>query len=508
MLHDAILFLHAVIPCSAFSARLVDDANRRLPCWTQEACTFFAMYFNADFRASLKSRLPAFLDACTDRGLCSLLDTELDRLALVSVLAIAVGLAACGLFIHEQIHSGMVRVSVLGLLAGFCFGVWTGVISYAIQPSAAYLMGPFRLGPRVVISSLETSSAPQRWVVLSSTHHASRLFTTAIVAFHWATFLQYKPYVVLVGPLHTFDAQRLDALHHLTVALGGRFSVINFNSTSTKGVCMRTKRCLPWSSLAQTLRIFAAALPGIDDRDEIITADDDRLPLFRLPFHVAPRPGSSVLRISHYSPGYRNEGKCSSNITCTQGYHFDMCYVRGTRLAWKEAFYGLGLPDWGLMLQLMYKYHFGIAKTGRDRWFGDQALLTRHLIAWNDGRPDGRKLDTIYMRRGDVAPSPGWWSATHIYDPAHKQVRPSALKSIRSKQAFELHKLQFDANEFPFSKTNQACTLKILRAALDSLGASQNVIESKEWPPAPLAIFFSKFLETVNATTGYTSSSR
>jgi hypothetical protein len=302
---------------------------------------------------------------------------------------------------------------------------------------------------------------------------------------------------VLVGPPKNFDPQNIVVLNRLTARLGGRFAIMSFNSTRPEGVCTQNgSACLAWPHLAQTLRIFSAALPGIADEDEIVTSDDDRLPLVSRPFHVAPRPGASILRIGSITPGTRLEGNCSaSNAKCTKGYLFDMCYVRGTRVAWKEAFYGSGPLDWRRMLEGMREYHFRIAKDARDRWFGDQALLTRHLIAWNGGLPSGGKLDTLYVPNGDVAPSPGWWSATHIYDPAQNRVHPEALRMIRSRQALELHKLRFVPDEEPFSARNRAGALEVLRAALDSL--REDVAPSHEvraWPPMPLADFFTEFV--------------
>ena len=42
------------------------------------------------------------------------------------------------------------------------------------------------------------------------------------------------------------------------------FSLLDFNSTRASGVCEQdSQRCLSWASLAQTIQIFLAALPGI-----------------------------------------------------------------------------------------------------------------------------------------------------------------------------------------------------------------------------------------------------
>ena len=72
-----------------------------------------------------------------------------------------------------------------------------------------------------VLSPRLSAAAPTRWVVLTTTHHAHRAFTCGVVAHHWATFLQYRPYVVVVGANKTLDTTRLAALRALTVAVGG-----------------------------------------------------------------------------------------------------------------------------------------------------------------------------------------------------------------------------------------------------------------------------------------------
>lgn len=481
--------------------------------------------------ATLETRLPSFLSLCSDQGLCALLHIRLDRAtnAAIIVAALTIALWTAVLLACQRGSLLLSQRTFFLLAAGLSAGLWFGlsILSLEPPPRADYELGAHRLGPRVVLSPELTSAAPTRWVVLTATHHAVRLFTCAITAYHWSRFLHYRPYVVLVGPNSSFDPETVAALRRLTFAVGGRFEIIDFGSKHADGVCphllpssgrgRRRRRkgvrllkqistthgrrsimmangggdCLSWRYLAQTLRVFAPALPGIAETDEIVTADADRLPLVTKPFHVAPRPGAKFVRLSHYAPGIGAEGNCSirPGQPCMRGFLFDMCYVRGTAKAWREAVFGELPLSWARMLDVMGRYHLGCrqglascgggaryTKEACARWFGDQMLLTALLMRWNGQKADGGGIDTLYVQRRDVAELPGWWSASQTYDAHRRAVAPSVLMMIRERRAFELHKLSFNESEPPSSASNVACTLQVLEAAHGGRG------DGGEWP--------------------------
>ena len=467
--------------------------------------------------AALNVVLPPSLDLCSDSGLCALLGVRLDRATTAAALLGLVTFALAAVCVRrprdQALHArhapprSSERCPRGGWWCALACGLWLGLLLAGLEPPPPppYELGPYRLGPRLVLSPRLSAAAPTRWVVLTTTHHAHRAFTCGVVAHHWATFLQYRPYVVVVGANKTLDTTRLAALRALTVAVGGHFAHLDFGSDDLTGVCSdggfaadgarrRGRRCLPWPYLAQTARIYAAALPGIGDLDEIVTADADLLPLVTKPFHVAPSPRAAFVRISHYAPGQHKEGNCTGRL-CLAGtdgarYHFDMCYVRGSRLAWRDAFFGAAPVRWSVMLEAMARYHFDEARGGREQWFGDQMLLTRVLLAWNaSSSAQGRGIDTLYLGAGEVAARPGWWDARHVYDAARGAVAPIALRQIRERGVFELHKLSFVHDEPASSARNRVAIFQVLAAAMDSLDSDGGGKRQRP-PPVALSDFF------------------
>ena len=352
---------------------------------------------------------------------------------------------------------------------------------------------------RVVLSPRVTAAAPTRWAVLTTTRDRHRVFTATVCAFHWARFLGYRPYLVLVGR-QPFDGKTLSLLHEILATLGGRLHLLNDMPTKL------TDNAANPGLQSMAVRMYASLLPGIEPDDEFVTTGGDRLPLQTKPFHSAPRPGRTMLRLAHWrrcatalvggnvtlqckNGEAETEGLCgrypgakgdaSGNPRwCRGGYHFDICYWRGTARAWREAAFA-GREHSLATFADDFRAFQAWARTGRERWFGDQLMLTEMMVRYNATRPGA--VDTMHV--DELAPTRGWWNGKDAFDPKTRSIQAGALAMIRRRAAFEMHKMRFDASEMPWSETNKRCVLQVERAALDSHGFVETSL-------APLEHFF------------------
>ena len=365
------------------------------------------------------------------------------------------------------------RVCVAAALAGgfFALGRWHRKPPDAASRTAAAPRdaATFEIARRLVLSPsvVAASYVPTRWAVLTSTLQATRLYPLAICAFHWAALLQYRPYIVLVGPRSKSVAAEA-ALRPLVDRLGGRLYVLSLDS----------KISLAFQSMA--VRVFAAALPGIRPEDEIVTTGADRLPLRPSAFQTAPRAHADFVRISHWRPGELgrilekgvtyDEGNCSHARWCRRGYHFDIDYVRGKAAAWRNATFGARPLSWVTMLAELTRF-VRHAKSGRELWFGDQLILTELLTDYDHamrhaGEPS--RIDVLYT--DELAATKGWSHARLSYDAATRALTPAAAADVERGRAFEVHKLAFAHSEPLWSETNWNCTQFVLGAALRASG--------------------------------------
>ena len=213
----------------------------------------------------------------------------------------------------------------------------------------------------------------ESFAVLTLTPERGRVLHALVCACFWRWHLGYTPYLVLVGNSSRFAACGVsDALlQPLVERLQGRLYRFDAPEANDSWVDQPKYR-------SQTLRLYAAALPGIRPADEIVTTDADRVPVSRAFFRQRLETGG-FLRLSHQrGPGLGMDGHCAAaraaaiscartngstakaeayRRLCANGSFFDMCYVRGYASAWRAAFFGERALDWRAMLDDMLVYH-------------------------------------------------------------------------------------------------------------------------------------------------------
>jgi hypothetical protein len=114
------------------------------------------------------------------------------------------------------------------------------------------------------------------------------------------------------------------------------------------------------STLAQVSRLAAAAVP-VEDDAYLLTGDVDMLPFFPVWFN-------------------QQDHRAAFHVFCADVYgspankHYQMCYLGGTRRAWKSL---MGMGDGSLDAELLK-----LLRGRSDGWFVDEAILAEKMGAW------------------------------------------------------------------------------------------------------------------------------
>jgi hypothetical protein len=116
------------------------------------------------------------------------------------------------------------------------------------------------------------------------------------------------------------------------------------------------------STLAQVVRLVAAALP-IDDDSYILTGDADMLPFSSSYFNQQDFGGACfhVFSSDVYGP--------------PADRHFQMCYLGGDKKAWKSLM-GIGVDNITNELSVLLRDR-------QDSWFVDECILAEKMKSWS-----------------------------------------------------------------------------------------------------------------------------
>ena len=238
-----------------------------------------------------------------------------------------------------------------------------------------------------------------KYVINTTNDNDTYSFFMPLSCMIWKKIIGYEPLAFFIG---SESGWRSDEKRSFILAESEKFAQIHFVSPENK---------MKSSTVAQVSRLYAAALPHLDNDDYIIVSDIDTLPIKRSWFHVQEPDRDFHIWNRHV---YDNQKR------------FAMCHLGGSVKIWREI---MGIETLGINRALK-----AYLDRSRDNWRYDETLATEKILQWH-GWPDkvqliGRKWPddkrpalSIYRGDGNDNKFPGTierYVEAHAWRPGYK----------------------------------------------------------------------------------------